>query len=187
MDISPESLYIRIYPDKALRRKGRAVESFDETVAAVARRMIELMHEAGGIGLAAPQVGLDWQLFVAHVPRPEDDDEILPDDGRPRYLEEPRVYANPRLTDFSREVEVYEEGCLSLPDVRGDVRRPESVTITAQDVEGNEFTQHGAGLLARCWQHEYDHLQGKLIIDRMSQLSRMKVKSALRWLEERGE
>jgi peptide deformylase len=79
--------------------------------------------------------------------------------------------------------EPYEEGCLSLPDIRGDVLRPPTVTITAYDLQGRQFTTQATGLLARCWQHEVDHLDGVLILDRMTQMSRLRNRSAIRDLE----
>jgi len=176
MSVDPAKLRIEIYPTKVLRTKGREIEANDET-RAVAARMVELMREAEGIGLAAPQVGLSWRLFVAHVPIHEDDPvgaEI------PCSSEEYQVFLNPEIIDFSKDMEPYEEGCLSLPDLTGEVRRPTTVTMRALDLDGNTIELRGTGLMARCWQHEIDHLDGIMILDKMSQMSRLKNRSLIR-------
>jgi peptide deformylase len=179
--MDPASLHILHYPERALRERAREVPKVTEDVRAVARRMIELMFEAEGIGLAAPQVGLPWRLFVAHVPPGED---RSPESQPITATVEPVVYINPVLSSPQGELVAYEEGCLSLPDITGEVLRPEHITITATDLEGRPFTRTGAGLLARCWQHEFDHLDGILIIDRMTQMSRLKNRTAVKRLEK---
>ena len=180
MDLDVRNLRIVEYPAEVLRRKAAPVDRITDQVKAVAARMIELMFEAEGIGLAAPQVGLPWRLFVAHVPPAEDrSPEAVP----PTATASPRVYINPILSKPEGAPEVLEEGCLSLPDIRGEVLRPPVITLTAKGLDGQSVTQTGAGLLARCWQHEIDHLDGVLIIDRFTQLSRMKNRAAVRDLE----
>ena len=189
MSVDPASLSIVHYPDPILRTRCKPVPEVTDEVRAVARRMVELMDEARGLGLAAPQVGLPWRMFVCHVPADEDqpaDPGGTGPDGAPvlTATPAPTVYINPVLTEPVNPVEAVSEGCLSLPDITGDIPRPRGITITALDPEGNEFTQTGTGLLARCWQHETDHLDGVLILDRMSQLSRLRVRSAVRGLEK---
>ena len=181
MTIDLANLAIVTYPADVLLRKAQPVAEINDEVRAVASRMIDLMREAEGIGLAAPQVGLPWRMFVADVP-PSDDRS--PDDDPPTASDAPRVYLNPTLSDYSRDLVAYDEGCLSLPNIVGEVRRPTEATISATDLDGNPFTERGAGLLARCWQHEHDHLNGVLIISRMTKRARMKNKSAIRDLEE---
>lgn len=181
MAINVADLRIIKYPADVLKQKARPVQAVTDEVRAVANRMIELMHEAEGIGLAAPQVGLPWRLFVAEVP-PSDDRS--PADAPPTAMEGPRVYVNPALSEFSRDLVPYDEGCLSIPGIIGEVRRPSEVTITALDLDERPFSQRGADLLARCWQHEHDHLDGVLILDRMTQRSRLKNRSAVRDLEQ---
>lgn len=183
MPTDPKNLMIVHYPEAVLRKRAKPVGGVDAEVRAVARRMIELMIEAEGVGLAAPQVGLTWRMFVAHVPSNE---ERSLDHDPAQATKGPVVYINPKLSEPSRDLVPYEEGCLSLPDIRGDVRRPSTITITATDLEGNQFSQRAEGLLARCWQHEVDHLDGVLIIDKMSQIHRMRNKQAIRELEEAG-
>ena len=156
----------------------------DAEVRAVAARMLELMFEVEGIGLAAPQVGLPWRMFVCFVPESED---RSPTDDPPTASGEPSVYINPTLSGFSRDLVPYEEGCLSLPEITGDVRRPSQVTIDALDENGRPFTARSADLLARCWQHEMDHLDGVLIIDRMTPASRLKNRAAVKHLRDEAE
>jgi peptide deformylase len=182
MAVDPGSLHILHYPAPALRQRAREIVQVTDEVRAAAVRMIELMFQADGIGLAAPQVGLAWRLFVAHVPPDERHGREATGDLLTATAH-PTVYINPVLSGPHGPLEAAEEGCLSLPEITGDVFRPASITITALDLEGCQFTHSGTGLLARCWQHEVDHLDGVLILDRMTQMSRLKARSAVRRLE----
>ncbi len=169
MPVDPASLRIVRYPDPVLRRRAEELPAVTDEVRAVARRMIELMHEARGVGLAAPQVGLSWRLFVANpTGEPEDD----------------RVYINPVFVNASRATASREEGCLSLPGIHGDITRPTAITIRALDEQGEPFEETSDELAARVWQHENDHLDGTLIIDRMPAIDRRANQRALRDLEE---
>ncbi len=170
MDIDVAGLRILHYPDPALREVARPVSDISDTVRAVAARMIELMHEAEGVGLAAPQVGLPWRLFVSAA--------------RDEYPDQ--VYLNPRLHDLGGELSTYNEGCLSLPGIQLDIRRPSRASITATDLDGQEFTCTSEDLLARAWQHECDHLDGILIIDKMSPMDRIANRKLLKELEAAG-
>jgi len=152
MSVEPAELHIVQYPDPILRRKAASVAEVTDEVRAVAARMLELMHEARGVGLAAPQVGLAWRMFVANPSGDRSDD---------------RVYVNPRIVDPSREAERAEEGCLSIPQVVGQIMRPVSVGIEALDEQGRPVRDHADDLLARIWQHETDHLDGVLILQKM--------------------
>ncbi|MBL1215894.1 MAG: peptide deformylase [Planctomycetes bacterium] len=167
--VNPNKLSIVYYPDPILRKQAAPIEAVTDEVRAVALRMIALMHEAEGVGLAAPQVGLPWRMFVANSRQEEDE----PD----------RVYINPVLSSPSGGPEPREEGCLSIPDVVGDVRRPITITIDALDLDGQAFTMTSDALLARVWQHETDHLDGILIIDHFTQMTRLANRKALRELE----
>lgn len=186
--VQPASLHVIHHPDPVLRVKSAPIGEITDEVRAVARRMIELMAYEEGIGLAAPQVGLSWRLFVAHVP--EDAEEGRSANATPptplTATLAPVVYINPELSGFEGAAEPFAEGCLSLPDIRGSVLRPPTVSITATDLNGARFNQRATGLLARCWQHEVDHLDGILIIDRMIQPDRLKNRAKLRAME-RGE
>lgn len=165
MSVVPSKLRILHYPAEVLRRKALPVPVIDEEVRAIARRMIELMHEAEGVGLAAPQVGIPWRLFVT---------------GGEAAGGEDAVYINPRLGEHTGDLVASEEGCLSLPRIRAEIRRPPVVTITALDLEGREFTRTEEGFLGRVWQHEYDHLEGVLILDRMTPIDRIATRRAVR-------
>ena len=180
MAVDPSTLAIVIYPDPVLRKKALPVPAVTDEVRAVVDAMFRIMREEEGIGLAAPQVGLSWRLFIADV-RP--DEKRSADADPPTATAGPMVYINPVLTEPEGAVEKFEEGCLSLPDIRGDVLRPPVITISATGLDGKRFSQRGGGLLARCWQHEIDHLDGVLIIDKMSQMSRIKNRAAIRDLE----
>lgn len=180
MPIDPRKLSIVHYPAPVLRKKAAPVAKVTDEVRGVAERMIELMREAEGIGLAAPQVGLSWRLFVVEIPSNE---HHSADASPPEATREPQVYINPVFNHPQGAPCPMEEGCLSLPEIRGEVLRPPVITITATGLDGKTFSHTGAGLLARCWQHEMDHLDGVLILDRMTQLSRMKNKAAIRDLE----
>src|ERR1043165_2211853 len=157
MPVDPASLYILYYPEPVLRQRAKEVPEVTEEVRAVAGKMIELMFEAEGIGLAAPQVGLPWRMFVAHVPASED---RTPESDPPGATAEPLVFINPVLSNPLGELRPYEGGSLSRPDIGGEVMRPELITITATGLDGKRFTRSAQGLLARCWQHEFDHLEG---------------------------
>jgi peptide deformylase len=180
MATDPSKLSIVTYPEKVLRTSGKALKDINDEVRAVAARMIELMYEAEGIGLAAPQVGLSWQMFVLDVP---DGEGRKATDDPPTCTTGPKVFINPKITKYDGAPEPFEEGCLSLPDIRGDVLRPPVVTMTATDEHGKSFTIRAGGLLARCVQHEFDHLHGVLILDKMTQTARMKNRTAVRDLE----
>ncbi|MFA6043501.1 MAG: peptide deformylase [Phycisphaerales bacterium] len=179
MPVDPSKLRVVHYPDPVLRRKAADIVVTDE-VRAVAQRMIELMNEEEGIGLAGPQVGLQWRIFVTRVPP----SEKRPLGASPLQADEvPMVYINPVLSDPAGDLVPFEEGCLSLPEITGVVNRPDEITIRALNEKGEKIERRGKGLLARCWQHEFDHLDGVLILDRMTQIYRMKNRSAVRDLE----
>jgi len=169
MTVDPDSLTIVHYPDPTLRQTAEPIAEVDDAVRAVALKMIELMHKAPGVGLAAPQVGLAWRLFVANPSGDEGDD---------------RVYINPQLTELAGGNAARDEGCLSLPGVNVEVIRPTHASIRATGLDGQVFEESADGLLARIWQHEYDHLDGIMIIDKMGPMDRMANKRAIKELEE---
>ena len=169
VSIQVDRLHILSYPNPVLRARAEAIESFNDQVCAVAQRMIQLMHEAPGIGLAAPQVGLSWRMFVANATGDPQDDLIV---------------INPVLSDPSKDSEEREEGCLSLPHVNGTIRRARAITVDAFGPNGEPFQHHAEDLLARIFQHENDHLDGVLIIDRMPEIDRAANRRTLRELEK---
>jgi len=166
-----EKLKIIDWPDPRLLKVSSPVETFDERLAALAARMFALMREHRGVGLAAPQVGENLRMFVMnHSGKPEDD----------------RVYVNPALSDGLGEAES-EEGCLSLPSINLPVLRSHHIRVTARDVTGQPIEQEAEGFVARIWQHETDHLNGTLIIDRTDEVGRMSCKKQLRELRKKWD
>ncbi|MCZ6837040.1 MAG: peptide deformylase [Planctomycetota bacterium] len=174
MDIDPANLEIVVYPDPILKQTAKPVQAFDKTLQAVAVRMIELMYDADGIGLAAPQVGLPWRLFVT---RPPEDDPNAQTQGAGC------VYVNPTMQITTRDMDVHEEGCLSLPGIRVDIRRPIEVTLQAMEVDGQPVSLSRDDFMARVWQHEIDHLNGVLIIDKMNPMDRIARRKDIKELE----
>lgn len=158
---------IRTYGDPVLRTPGEPVREFGPALRTLGDAMLVAMRKAKGIGLAAPQVGLGLQLFVADV-RDEEHPPLL--DGRPVAPDAlmPMLFANAEVTVPAGEPEIYPEGCLSFPGITGDVPRIERAVVRFRDVDGAPHTLECAGLLARCVQHEHDHCQGVLFIDRMT-------------------
>lgn len=182
MALDVSSLNLVCFPHPVLRQRAERVAKVTDEVRAVAARMIEIMRQQQGIGLAAPQVGLPWRMFVCDVPEDAETGRLASLDP-PTATKGPRVYINPEISEPDGPREPFEEGCLSLPHIRGDVVRPVQVRLTASDETGRLVSGVARGLLARCWQHEMDHLDGVLIIDRMTQMARMKNRAAIRELE----
>jgi peptide deformylase len=178
------SLRIVHYNDPVLRTKGEKVASFDKALTVLAAEMVDAMHAAGGIGLAAQQVGRALQLCVIDLRESEAEFSYELDGVRPPLdLIMPMVLANPKVTITpGTPPTVYEEGCLSFPKIRGDVERQDGITVTFQDQHGIPHTLKCDGLLARCIQHEVDHLNGVLFIDRMDKKIRAKVDDAVKAL-----
>ena len=158
---------IRPYGDPVLRAVGEPVREFGAPLRTLGDAMLRAMKAAKGIGLAAPQVGLSLQLFVMDV-HDEDFAPVL--DGQERRPENimPMLLANATVTVPPGEPDTYTEGCLSFPGVTGDVERVERAIVRYRDADGAPHVLECAGLLARCVQHEHDHCQGVLFIDRMT-------------------
>lgn len=146
-------------PDPILKTKCKSVETVDDTVRRLANDMLETMYLAPGIGLAAPQVGLDRRVVVIDVSR----------DGEERA---PLQMINPEIVWSSDEGQVYEEGCLSLPEMFATVERPAEVKVSYINLDGKKQNIEADGLLAVCLQHEIDHLDGILFVDHLSALKR---------------
>ena len=144
------------YPDPVLAKRGEPVTVFDKKLKTLVEEMFESMYAAQGIGLAAPQIGLSQRLTVIDISFKKDPEAKI-------------VLINPEIVE--REGwQLEEEGCLSLPEIRDKVKRAARVKVRAQDVDGNWFEIEGEELLARAFQHEIDHLDGVLFIDRLSRL-----------------
>jgi peptide deformylase len=141
-----------------LRQKADPIRPIGEEYKKIAAEMIDALHEGKGVGLAGPQVGLMKRIFVVHVDR-----------------DVPRVFINPTITMTSQEQVKYEEGCLSIPGIYADVTRPETIQVQAWNERGRPFTLDASGILARVILHEYDHLEGTLFIDRLSEPKRKRI------------
>jgi len=163
------ALPLILYPDPRLRKACTPFETFDDTLRLLAEEMLRIMTAKRGVGLAGPQVGILRRIFVCNPT------------GQPA---DALVCVNPELVDLVGSAEA-EEGCLCMPGVYVPVRRAERCVIRAYDVEGRPFERSAEGLPARIWQHETDHLDGVLILDRTSTVGKMAVRSLLRELEKR--
>ncbi len=151
-------LPIKTFPDPILARACRQVGVVDDDLRQLAADMLETMYAAPGVGLAAPQVGSDLRLVVVDCSERDQDPE-------------PLILVNPRIVEAEGSL-VFEEGCLSVPDYTCEVTRASRVVVQALDHEGRPIRVEGKGLMAVCLQHELDHLEGRLFIDRISPLKR---------------
>jgi peptide deformylase len=144
--------------NELLRQKAEKIDKIDDEIKDAAKQMFEIIKKDKGVGIAGPQIGLMKRIFVTHI---EGDEE--------------RIYINPSILETSQETIKYEEGCLSVPGLYADVVRSESIKIQAWNEKGKPFTLETSGLLARVIQHEYDHLEGILFLDRLSELKRKRL------------
>ena len=160
---------IRTYGDPVLREKAEPIDAIDDEVRTLAADMLETVREAEGVGLAGPQIGVSQRIIVVHPP---------PADGGDRG--EPEVYVNPEIVAKSGPQETAEEGCLSIPGIYESVKRPRNVTVAALDLDGNETRVDAEGIHGRILQHEIDHLDGVLFVDRIGPMRRALLKKQLR-------
>jgi peptide deformylase len=151
-----------------LSKPARPIEKIDDTIRQLAERMKDIMVEYQGVGLAGPQAGVNLQIFVAS-----------PDGTK----ENANVYINPKI-EPDGPMESIEEGCLSLPGIYGKITRYTQCTVHAADLDGKPFTEAAQGMLARIFQHEYDHLQGMMIKDRMSIAAKLRARKKLKQLQD---
>ncbi len=166
-----KELHVVKYPHKVLRQPTAIVTQFDENLKQLVLKMIEMMHSSKGVGLAANQVGVSLRLFVAN-PTGEVGKDMVFINGEIRNAE---------------GWEEHEEGCLSVPDVYAKIRRNKKLVIQAVDLAGHPFEMQATDLMARVIQHETDHLDGRLIIDRMSTVARLAHRRQIKYLEELGK
>lgn len=172
-------LPIRIFGDEILREQAEDVTENSPEIQALIDDLLETMANAPGIGLAATQVGRRERIFVADLTsREEESEEVLP--------EQPMVFINPEIIEEGDEEVEYDEGCLSIPDITETVWRPDRIRIRYLDRQFKEHEEELSGVLARVIQHEYDHLEGILFIDRISPLRRRLLRRKLREMS-RGE
>lgn len=164
-------LPIKIYGEEILRKKAEPIATITPELVQLAQDMLETMYDAPGIGLAAPQIGKNIRLVVVDITREDDD------------VRAPMILFNPEIEPEEGENSVvpYEEGCLSVPDVYADVLRPERIRIRFQNEKGETVEMRNVdGLLSRCFQHEVDHLNGVLFVDKISASDRALNQSRLR-------
>ena len=178
-------LKIVLYPETVLRAKCRDITAVTEEHRQLAANMLDTMNDAHGVGLAAPQVGMDLQLAVIDVSHNPKCVSYLRINGQDADLVKsmPMIFLNPKI-ELGRQKESGEEGCLSFPDLRSQIRRSTDVEVTYQTLDGETVKVETDGLLARAFQHEIDHLNGILFIDRMSAAAKVGLKRKLARLQE---
>jgi peptide deformylase len=177
-------LPITKYGHPVLREKGRRIELIDDTVRQLASDMIETMYAANGVGLAAQQIGQALLLTVIDVSQSEIPSDLIIN-GQTKLLDDfmPMILINPQITHADGEI-TGSEGCLSIPEVNADIRRSARITVHAQDIAGKPLAFQCTGLLARAVQHELDHLNGVLFIDRMDAATRASFSGKLKKLQK---
>ncbi len=155
---------IVIYPDPRLRKVSQDVHNFDQKLHTLLDDMYETMIAKNGIGLAAVQVGVLQRVLLINLPR---EDEL-------QYKDDLYEIINPRITAQSEETEPFVEGCLSVPEIYEEIQRPQAITLQYQDRDGRECSLDAEGMLAIAIQHEIDHLEGKVFVDKLSYTKRKK-------------
>lgn len=160
-------LPIIAYGDPVLRKMGREIDKDYPNLSQLIADMFETMYHARGVGLAAPQIGLDIRLFVIDA-SPFDDDE----DDKPELKNFKKVFINAHIVEETGKEWPFSEGCLSIPEIREDVNRLSHIKIKYQDEKFNSYEESYSGILARIIQHEYDHIEGKLFVDKISPIKK---------------
>ncbi|MDZ4775125.1 MAG: peptide deformylase [Planctomycetota bacterium] len=161
---------LTLYPEPILRKRAEPISAFDSALKRTVVAMYERMFESKGVGLAAPQVGLKQRILVVNPTGDRKDDLTL---------------VNPTISAKAGDDTLFEEGCLSFPGIYAEIKRPERCTVVAFDVDGNRIEKEFDGFVARIIQHEFDHLEGVLLVDRMSPTDKLKNRGALEELVER--
>jgi peptide deformylase len=164
------------YPAEVLAKSAKPVEKIDDDIRQLVEKMTDIMRENKGMGLAAPQAGIPLRMFIISL------------DGSKEKI---RAYINPTVTPIAEKsgfsFQENEEGCLSVPGIYTKIRRYKKCIVTATDLLGNEFTEEAEGIYARCLQHEYDHIEGTTIVDRMPTTSKIVHRRQLNKLKEKHE
>ena len=169
--VDVEKCHITHYPTEVLAGRAKPIEKIDGNIRQLVQKMTEIMLENKGIGLAAPQAGVPLRLFIISLDGTKD---------------AAKVYINPTITPDG-ELTEFEEGCLSVPGIHTKIRRYKKCRVTATDLDGNEFTEEAEGLYARALQHEYDHIEGVTIADRMGSAAKIAHRKQLKKLKEEHE
>lgn len=173
------SLPICTYGNPVLRKKAVEVTDVNDEIRTLAQEMFETMHKEKGVGLAAEQVGRTERIFVIDIPADCDVDEETGERDNPD-VEMPLAFINPKITGHGDDVQIGPEGCLSFPDIFANVERWYEVDAEYIDLDGNPQALHAKGLLARAIQHELDHLDGILLVDRMSHVKKVALSGKLK-------
>ena len=168
--IDIEKCRITHYPADVLGGRARPIEKIDDNIRRLVEKMTEIMLKNRGVGLAGPQVGVSLRIFIISL-----------DASR----EAVRAYINPIVTPTTDELQPMDEGCLSVPGVYTKIRRYKKCTVTATNLDGSKFTEEAEGLYARALQHEYDHIEGVTIVNRMSQTAKIAHRRQLKKLKEK--
>ena len=171
-------LPIVAYGDPILKRRAKEISSSSKDLEILLKNMWETMYAANGVGLAAPQVGKSLRLFIVDG-SPFSVEASLTEDEKNELKGFKKVFINPKILQKSDDLENFNEGCLSIPEVRGDVTRPTTIKIKYQNQYFKEITEHISGLPSRIVQHEYDHLEGILFTDKLSALKKKLLKNKL--------
>ena len=171
-------LPIVAYGDPILKQRAKEISSSSKDFEILLKNMWETMYAANGVGLAAPQVGKSLRLFIVDG-SPFSVEASLTEDEKNELKGFKKVFINPKILQKSDYLENFNEGCLSIPDVRGDVTRPTTIKIKYQNQYFKEITEHISGLPSRIVQHEYDHLEGILFTDKLSALKKKLLKNKL--------
>ena len=169
--IDVDKCRITYYPATVLRGRAAPVEKIDENIRQLVDKMGEILVEKKGIGLAAPQAGVPLRLFIVSLTGKRED---------------VRAYINPTVTPHG-DLDEAEEGCLSVPGIWAKIRRYKKATVTATGLDGRQFTEDAEGLYARCLQHEYDHIEGTVIVNRMGEAARIAHRRQLKKLADEHE
>lgn len=164
-----EKCQLTRYPADVLAGRAQPVEKIDDNIRQFVQKMTDIMLKNKGVGLAAPQAGVPLRLFIISL------------DGSREAV---RVYVNPTVTPLG-ELTEFEEGCLSVPGIYTKIRRHKKCRVTATDLAGNEFTEEAEGLYARALQHEFDHIEGRTIVNRMGQVAEIAHRRQLKRLREK--
>jgi len=165
-------LQVRYYGDPVLQAKADKITNIDDKIKELGNNLIETMQSENGLGLAAPQIGISLQAIAVDTSQERDN---------------PYVLLNPEITYRSDELATMEEGCLSFPDIYGKITRHEKITVNGLNIDGQYITLHLQGIESRAIQHELDHLQGVLFIDRMSASHKIVLKGKLKKLKKRTQ
>ena len=177
------TLPIYAYGHPILRQKTEKIDTNYPDLNSLVESMWETMYNANGVGLAAPQIGLALRLFVVDA-SPFAADPELSEEEQQQIKNFKHVFINPRITTFHGEGVEFNEGCLSIPDIRGEVTREDGISISYYDLEFNQHELELTGLASRVVQHEYDHIEGKLFTDKLSPFKRKILKSKLLQIEK---